>query len=222
MKLLTPNNHIVAVIDNINFLIDTGSPLSFSFDNTKTITINNTDYTLKVTNICPKFIADGLTGIDIGGFIGMDIIRKYGITMDFENSEITFSAIPKDNLCAVPIQIFMNSYITTNQISINKTPLQNVIIDTGAYIPNISSRFANSLTKTGEYYMDNSPTFGNLSGELLSGYLSVNDTDETPVKFGTMPNMLDAYGMFDAFVGVLHISKKYFVIDFENNTLLYK
>ena len=84
------NNHYIVEIDNKRFLIDTGWPYSFSFNNVGHVIIDNQLFplTTKPSNIGVEETRE-LVGIVPDGFIGMDIISKLGFTV-YKNGELEF------------------------------------------------------------------------------------------------------------------------------------
>ncbi|MCR4724628.1 MAG: hypothetical protein K5772_04225, partial [Clostridia bacterium] len=155
MKLTMPNNHPVVRLGGDSFIVDTGSPVSFHYSGPQAVEVAGQGYLLCADPFCDKETADALTGIDVGGFIGMDILQKSGLTIDLENGELDFAAVPDPDPAAeyaqIPFDLFMGLYVVTDGLFLRR-PLRGVIVDTGARIPYISSRLAGSLEKTGERY----------------------------------------------------------------------
>lgn len=228
MILLTPHEHIVASISNRNYIVDTGSPFSFNYEGLASLEIENRTFGFFQKAVCPKEVADELTGIDISGFIGMDIIKKTGLTIDFENQKIDFFADtdvvdPKD-YASLSFDLFMENYLVTNDIYLGHR-LNNAIIDTGAWVPYISNRLAAHFEHTGQEYIDKSPIYGELQGEYLKGEMTLRSSSREITRFvnmGTMPMMLDSWGMFDAVFGVKALTDKKIIIDFDKMVLLAK
>ena len=90
MKLYIPNNHIVTEIDGKFYIVDTGSPISFSFTGDEFIRIEGDEFVFSDLVACPKEMVDRLTGMDISGFIGMDIISNTSLSIDFEQERLEF------------------------------------------------------------------------------------------------------------------------------------
>ena len=86
------NNHYIINIDGEKYLLDTGSPFSFWVSNpVKELVIDGNKYPL---NSRPSnFNVDettNLVGIEVDGFIGMDIISATGLTI-YKNGTIEFA-----------------------------------------------------------------------------------------------------------------------------------
>ena len=94
MKLFMCNGHPVARLGGEYYIVDTGSPVSFHYADPQALEVAGQGYLLCASPFCDKETADALTGIDVGGFIGMDILQKSGLTIDLENSELEFAAVP--------------------------------------------------------------------------------------------------------------------------------
>ena len=226
MKLFMFNNHPVVQIDGQYFIIDTGSPFSFKFDGTREMQICGQSFTLSAPH-CTKRDVDTLTGADISGLIGMNVISKTGLTIDLKNGILEFSSNdqidPGKTSAVLSFELFEllgAKYIITNDIS-SDVPLNHVIIDTGAPISYVSSRLLPMLTPTGEHYEDLSPEFGGvLQGEYYNCNLFLNGfRTARPVKVGTMPGMLDLFGMFDAILGISSLTDDKIVFDFDRKEI---
>ena len=86
------NNHYIVNIDGRKYLLDTGSPFSFWVSNLiRELTIDGNKYQLN--NRPSNFNVSettNLVGIEVDGFIGMDIISVTGLTI-FKNGTIEFA-----------------------------------------------------------------------------------------------------------------------------------
>ncbi len=225
MKLTMPNNHPVVRLNGENFIVDTGSPVSFRYAGPQALEVAGQGYLLCASPFCDKETADALTGIDVDGFIGMDILQKSGLTIDLERGTLDFAALPDPDPSAeyarLPFELFMGLYVVTDGLYLQRQ-LRGVIIDTGARIPYITSRLAGVLETTGDPYEDLSAQFGNLSGEFLRGRLILPAEDRDvarSVDFGLMPKLLDLFGQFDGILGVTALTDKRIVFDFERRLL---
>jgi hypothetical protein len=228
MQLFLCNNHPVVNLGGGNFIVDTGSPCSFHYDGPLALEIGGQGFLLGSRGICDKEMADALTGTDIAGFIGMEILQKTGLTIDLERGTLDFACVPDEDASAVyaelAIDLFEGVYVVTDDLYLSRR-LNQVIVDTGARIPYITERLAGRLEETGEPYEDDSPQFGPLWGDLLRGNLMFGAADRDvvrSVKFGLMPEMLDLSGLFDGIVGIKELTDKRLVFDFERKVLRVK
>ena len=225
MKLLMCNDHPVVRLGGEHYIVDTGSPVSFHYAGPQALEVASRGYLLCASPFCDKETADALTGIDVGGFIGMDILQKSGLTIDLENSELEFAAVPGPDPAAevaeLPFDLFMGLYVVTDALFLRRQ-LKNVIVDTGARIPYAASRLTQFLKKTGEPYEDLSSQFGTLRGEFFEGGLVLPAAGRDvvrSVRFGLLPEVLDRSGLFDGIVGVTALTDKRLVFDFKRRVL---
>jgi len=225
MKLIPANDHIVIEINSSKYLVDTGAPGSVDFIN-PTINVNGnifrTNNLLKnATN--PKQI-ETLTGVDnIAGIIGMDIIQFFGgIVVDFDNNifDWTNGSVTNTNLPSFPIKvltIFGGSYILTESLLLDGTPLPKVVIDTGAFISYVQRRYLSPSKITTTTYTDFNPILGKISGYFYNGELKTTSQTLAGELFGELPELIN----FSAVIGLKAISCHYVKIDLNNNLLYF-
>ena len=228
MQLYLCNDHPVVNLGGEQYIVDTGSPVSFHYGGLQALEIGGQGFLLGSRGICDKETADALTGTDIAGFIGMEILQKTGLTIDLEQGTLDFACVPDPDASAVyaelSFDLYEGAFIVTDDLYLRRR-LRGVIVDTGARIPYITSRLAEKLEQTGETYEDDSPLYGSLCGELLRGDLMFGATDRDVVRsvqFGLMPQLLDLSGMFDGIVGMKELTDKRLVFDFEKKVLRVK
>ena len=219
MKLYLPNNHIVVNIQEEYYIVDTGSPISFSFLSKKEIEINDIIFQFNNTIGCSKKVADELTNMNISGFIGLDILRQTNLCVDFADKTLFFdNHFLKGNelhYSGIPFSLFQSMYIITSSLYLGKQ-LNNAIIDSGARISYLSSRLLPLLECSDEMYSDISPEYGALEGYYYYGDLKhVKSDDSRHIKVGQLPEMLDVFGLFDAIIGVTDLTDSRLIIDFD-------
>ena len=156
MKLVKSNGYVIAEIERNLFVVDTGSPVSFNYVGLDQLTIDGRSYTIDASVLCPKEKADSITGVDLAGFIGMDILGKTNLTIDHENEELLFgikdNVKPGPDFYFLPFNYLMGSYVVTDNILLNDEPIGKALIDTGAPTSFVSGRIAKRLEKTDEHY----------------------------------------------------------------------
>ena len=199
------NNHILVNIDDEYYVIDTGSPYSFFYNDEK-ITIDGKEYTSN-RQLASRQEVEKLVGAEINGFIGFDIISKTGITVDFLENTIMFD-VKQGHIC-----YFLNSdegYCCTKDCVINGKQLERTIIDSGACISYVNRKFLDLSKKTGETYIDYSPIIGKISGEYYEvaiDKVTLGSGDyHHVIKVGKMTSDMERIGV-DAFIGLLDIIK---------------
>ncbi len=154
------NNHYIVDIDDHKYLIDTGSPISFWVSKPiREITINGKNYYLKSRSIDFNVEAtNNLVGVEVDGFIGMDIISTTGLTI-YKNGDIEFSVNEIDGkeipmTTGWPLAINIGCNLMTGKF----------IIDTGAkYGYGVSGLF---YQQPFNHVHDYNPSLGHLDGDL--------------------------------------------------------
>ena len=232
MNLLTPNGHIVTTIADRNYIIDTGSPISFNYEGIPSLELGGQKFDFSRLAACSRKELIGLTGMDIAGLIGTDILAETGLTIDLEGKTLAFSAdsdnIDSNEYVCLSFDYFlgktMGRYLVTEDVFMGRQ-LRNAIIDTGAPVPYVSAGLTALFEHTGELYEDFSPSYGILKGEYLRGELILKHHPQQvsrSVKVGLMPELLDMFGLFDAILGVTAFTDKKIIFDFNKMKLLVK
>lgn len=124
------NNHYIINIEGNNYLLDTGSPVSFSLKpGLNSVIINQRRYSLpyNVMNLDIEATRE-LVGMDVDGFIGMDIICQTSLTI-YKDGRIEFRALPEqgnrlemlaDSYGLIKLKVSSNDYVSA------------YLVDTGA------------------------------------------------------------------------------------------
>ncbi len=238
MELLLFNGHHVVRIDGNNYVVDTGSPVTFNYLGLDALEIDGERYPFRndVEPPCSRAQLYWLTGRRMAGIIGLDVIRRTGLTIDLENGTLDF-AVPEeeaDGPCAVlPFSFSAGQTIVTDAVSLGcgagERVLRNVIIDTGATVSYVSEGCAGCLEATGELLEDYSPMLGqHISGHYLKGEVLLpadGGKRSRRVKLGIMPEMLEkAIGMqlgcCDAVLGISALTDRRIVFDFNRMEIL--
>lgn len=228
-EYLISNGHHLVKIDNKVFVVDTGSPISFSIaEDFKFVVINDNTYEMK-NNIVRinKNELNEFTGFNIDGFIGSDILSKIGgIGFNkIEKSIIFASGIDFHNGVRVPIKLF--GALGMNYIDIKLIAGGNnisALLDTGACMSYIDPEIA-EFGKPDGNAEDYSPTFG--------GWIKTTKV-KLPVIIGsqtqdismaimtrTIQTQLSMFG-YKAVLGVNEIHWEKLSIDLRNNELVYE
>lgn len=218
MKFYLDNSHIlVDLLTNKErkaiFIIDTGSPISFSLKNDiSRVYINDVIFPINY-NSSETFSnnIEELVNEDVSGLIGMDILNNTGLTIDYLNNELHFESRDGHIFC------FLNDYnglkSTKENVVINKKILKNVVFDTGAPISYVSKEYLNDKDKANTEYHDSNPLIG-----VIDGYLYKARIDKVTlgsgdyghdVTVGSIPDSLLKFG-FDA------ILNPYLIVENEN------
>ena len=155
------NNHYIVEIEGKKYLIDTGSPISFWVSNpVMQITIDGNAYCLHNR---PANLNVGetraLVGIEVDGFIGMDIISKTGLTI-YKEGCIKFGA---DEVNGVEIAMTTSWPL---MVSIGCNMMNGkFVIDTGArYGYGVEGLFYG--LNPYDYVKDYNPGLGHLNSDI--------------------------------------------------------
>ncbi len=223
MELLMYRDHPAVRIGGNEYVVDTGSGRSFNYLRLRSLSIGPRTYPFWHEKHCSKSVLDELTGRDMAGIIGLDVISETGLTIDLEHMTLDFAALKEDEHGPLAVLPFDRRYgvVTTDAVSISRRlfdhRLQNAIIDTGAIVPYISQKHFRLLKETGETYEDSSPMFGRLAGEYRAGDIVLDGgrgKRTRAVRFGKMPQNLESMRVFDAVLGVSALTDRRIVFDF--------
>ena len=170
------NNHFIIDIKGEKYLLDTGSPNSFSFTNKRELIINNRTYPLgRPSMYVNRIETERFVGMKLDGFIGLDIIYSNGLTIN-KNGNIDFKAEELFEGKKYPIyrgKGYLCIPVTCNDIG------GDLMIDTGAkYGYGIQELFVNKTPVN--RVIDYSPSFG--------GYL---ESDLYNLKIDRLSNNLE-------------------------------
>lgn len=178
MKFELLDNLITVEIEARNYLVDTGSNMSFSLnDNNLDLVINDKNYLLK-PNLASAIVKDTLNhlipGKVVDGVIGTDIIIGNNLSIDYLNKEIYFDIVkpPYDFIEQYFIlfevklgYLFTNMYLYSDKLT--------MLIDSGAKIGYVKSEYLDLSKPLGEYE-DWSPELGKMEGKLYGFYDSLH------------------------------------------------
>lgn len=205
------NNHILINIEtNLGdkvCVFDTGSPLTFFFDNVSEYTIEGRTYSVRpnplaamLAMVKPKI--EEMIGAAIDGFIGTDLILNNSVVINFPNKELHITSDklqfgnsdPMSDIHGLPIF----------EISINGVKLR-AAFDSGAMYSFVSS---NSVDKLGlkplnRTFKDFNPMFGAFEISLFNGEIKVGETNlglQTIAIGSGYDQSLQMIGV-DAFIG---------------------
>jgi len=213
-KLIIKNDHLLTIIDNKYYLIDTGCPFSFNINDDESIKINNKICELRK---CPISINEISTfiGIDIYGYLGTNtlasfknaVINKKEMMISFnENIDNDISSLAYD------IDIFNERNHLICFLNVNNHKNIKTCLDTGAHLP----LFKNKL-------MINKPI--DKRKELTHfGYFNLN-IYESIIKIQNGIFKMESLEMnreltlnlpYDAFIGINQLFDEKFIIDFES------
>lgn len=189
------NGHHLACIDGALFVIDTGSPLSFSLkDGLDEVTINGERCSLVHNPFCVNSAdVNGLVGTEVSGFIGMDLLCRFGsVTFDKKTMTVCFSGsiTPSEST-----ELQVRSIMGIKKSPILQLPVKvrnqtvSALLDTGAFLGYIAPGLAADAEVCGIAH-DFNPQIGEITGEKCRIKLTVG-SQEYDTELVKMPQILE-------------------------------
>lgn len=216
-RLMESNKHFVVEINDNNFVLDTGAN-SATVSNINSVRINDKDYHLGKTFEVTKEELQKLTGMNVSGIIGLDILKD-GFTINRKEQTITFGNDDLDLSDAKVINLDRGLLYTFDFKFLGRT--YRAILDSGAIISYLDINLDN-LNETG-YSYDYSPLIKEeINGKSYDILINTNGIDY-PIKIGTpKPKLLSVLKMLgvNGVIGFYDLFKEYARI--ENNKLYLK
>ena len=184
------NNHYIVQIDGKNYLIDTGSPVSFwTSKPINEVVIGDHAYNLKHPPY--RFNSEetnALVGVEVDGFIGMDVISQTGLTI-YKDGEIMFRVMGREGN-QIPMTKNWPLVVSCGSNMMNG----KFIIDTGAkYGYGVSGLFYNKESYAHVY--DYNPSLGHLDSDIyhldivIGGQNKTIDVCNNRIVGSTLMNM---------------------------------
>ncbi len=230
MNIEIYNNHILAKVQtNLGqktCVVDTGSPTTFFFDNVTVFEIDSSTHEVPPFATIANFAVnreeiENLIGQTIDGFIGSDLMRRYGnIHIDFPAKEIHFgenfpplaNVFPMSNVMGVPVfDVSFNGHIL------------RTAFDSGAMYSFVSQATANDigLESTGERLQDFHPGFGAFEIELFKGTVSVGKVNLGTHLIGTAPHYNEVLRLLGvgAFIGIDTLKENAILLSYNQNEI---
>lgn len=212
------NGHLIALIGDGRYLIDTGSPISFGDGR---VTIDKTNHQL-ATDLIPGLTITSLSeqvGTPLNGLIGADILQKHrGLFVWNYKNEINFKRCQSSE--ATPITLIQG--IPVVNITINGQDV-HACIDTGAQYSYVSAHLAKDTPRE-ERVTDFYPTLGTFTAEQVKlTYQEPSNNETKSFLFAVLPSNLDHLLQMldsDVILGLdwLREGKSHFQIDYQNET----
>lgn len=195
LKLKIVNSHyLIETGDSKFFLIDTGSPMSFSRGVVTSITLGGTDYPLQSNEaMIDNINSSGLFQEQVEGLIGMDVLCGHTFEFDKVSGTVRIDAAidEEDYHHTVPMEIsnIMGQINVIIAVKVNGRPVRT-IIDTGAWISYLSSQYLSSSETIGTI-QDYNPVLGDFETTKHNVRLSLGEFEQN-ISVGKMPPLLEA------------------------------
>jgi hypothetical protein len=192
------NNYLILIIDEKQWLIDTGAPQSFgcgelNFSPGIVHTIPDSYMGMNIQDVCQ------MGQIEVDGILGVDILSRYDLLFNLPQNQLTVSQTPL-SLTGIELQIEEIMNIPILEVIVNQKAVR-LFFDTGAYISYTDEDILSGLANQGEID-DFLPGIGvfrtktYLTESQLNGYKQI-------MKFGTSPEILQMMLMVTGTNGIL-------------------
>jgi len=197
--LIISNNHYLAQIDGRNFVIDTGSPLSFGSSRSLSFA-GETKNLLPMRALGSRESMVNLVKTQVDGLIGTDFMMEHEITLDKKSMKIIVDehriipagSIGMGMLDAVLIKGFPNMWIELNGKHVK------AVLDTGACISYASKSLVDGLPIVGTA-TDYNPNLGSFSTNLYEVCYSIKGLTGS-ISIGTLSSIyhfaLERFGFY--------------------------
>ena len=216
------DGHLIFDYEGQKVLVDTGSPVSISRN-------SRFNFLGQEHKCMTSFGGNDITtiselmGYNIDVLMGMNMIEKYCLLIDYKNETVAFSMenIPFEPRCSTPIiQGQMGEICITLMINGQRI---NLALDTGARISYIDKSFTLGKNKI-ETRDDFNPLVGQFQTPIYAMEASIEE-QEFPVNFGVLPAMLamplKLIGIYGA-IGFDLFNSFVVLLDFKTNVLSIK
>jgi hypothetical protein len=227
-EYLISNGHHLVNIENKILVLDTGSPISFSINGDfNSINIKGIKYGLNNNLVrLNSSVLNDFIGVNIDGFLGMDILSKTGgVQLDKINKRIVFaSGMVPLGCIKIPlnlVDVFGMNYLEMKFIAggVNISAL----FDTGACISYINPEIARLGIFDGNT-RDYSPTFGGWieTTKIKLPVMIASQSQDLSMAIMTtaIKSQLSILG-YKAVLGINEIQWDVMSIDIKNNELVY-
>jgi hypothetical protein len=213
------DGHVIVQVNNFDYIVDTGSPISFGRGTT--VFINGKKF--PINNIGPSGLtADSistLSGLKVDGLIGMDILIHFDVL--FTQDQITFSDTPINHAeTAIKLPI-IDAAMEVPIISLNiGHEDRRLFFDTGAKLSYLSDDLLDG-TPIGEM-KDFYPTIGTFKTNVYKIDVIIGGKVET-LTFGSLPlsiRMLLEIGQTKGIIGTELLNKYSIILSNLNKTLV--
>ncbi len=197
-------------IDGEIFVIDTGSPVSFTFKENNTMSLKTLPFELPGNMLgIKKEEIEKLIGTELSGFIGLDLILRNGMTIDKGTGSVMFETDTEGMFYSFPVRFrtIHGIGLVDMECEINGKEVK-AIFDTGASIGYVYKSLIGDSECIGEV-TDYGPAFGGeIKTKKYKTSVSIGD-------FTTKTEMAKMTFAVEAEVGLLGYKAIFGLNDFE-------
>lgn len=224
LPLTTSNGHFIVTVDNKNFILDTGSPVSYSFTEKPTFVLFG-DKHLTFLPFPIKGAAkeiEDLVHMPIGGIIGLSTMKELKrMEISKEEGYVKFGGDSSaDDSSSIPIKEYMG--VLTIGLKVNGKDTR-VILDTGARIDYMDPSLLDTSNAI-SHERDYNPILGHFEVDGYKTTYGIGDQEVEAITYGAT-DMLKNYVLSMGIRGVSGVvglnaifeKMKACSVDFENN-----
>jgi ankyrin repeat protein len=184
-QLAQVNNHIIATIDDCEFLVDTGSPTSFCTSGRISLMGQHSKVAKDFMGLTGETLSKSIN-YPVSGLIGTDILAKYHIVFDLPNAQLLVSeeAIELTGN-SIELQSFMGIPILAVTVQAEHLLF---FFDTGAPVSYWQSEELSQYLQLC-LYKDFYPMIGDFETELYLAKFTIG-TEAYELKTGVLPELL--------------------------------
>lgn len=228
LPLTTSNGHFIVTIDDKNYILDTGSPVSYSFaDKTSFVLFGDKHLTfLPFPLKGVKEEIKGLVNMPVSGIVGLDTMKELKrMEISKEDGYVKFGGedIPDSTAYSIPFE--ENNGVLTIGIKVNGKDTR-VILDTGARIDYMDPSLLDTSNSIG-HESDYNPILGHFEVDGNKTTYGIGDKEFETITYGAT-DMLKNYVLSMGIRGVsgvvglnaLFEKMKACSVDFENNEVM--
>lgn len=224
LPLTTSNGHFIVTIDDKNYILDTGSPVSYSFTE-KTTFVPFGDKHLIFLPFPLKGVKEEieeLVNMPIHGIIGLDTMKELKrMEISKEGGYVKFGGDSVSDSTGYSIPFEENNGVLTIGIKVNGKNTR-VILDTGARIDYMDPSLLDTSNAI-SHERDYNPILGNFEVDGYKNTYVIDDQEIETITYGAT-DMLENYVLSMGIRGVFGVVglnaifcvAKEFTIDYEN------
>ena len=185
LPLTTSNGHFIVTVDNKNFIIDTGSPVSYSFTDKPTFVLFG-DKHLTFLPFPIKGSAkeiENLVHMPIDGIIGLSTMKELKrMEISKEKGYVKFGGDSVSDSAGYSIPFEENNGVLTIGIKVNGKDTR-VILDTGARIDYLDSSLLNTSNAV-RHERDYNPILGHFEVDGYRTTYGIGDQEIETITYG--------------------------------------
>ena len=205
------DGHTIVTINNVRYLLDTGSPISFG--EVPVVSIDGKDFALQPSALGMTIEKiNRLSGLQIDGLMGMNILQQFDVRITPHETFFSSTTFPlADNAVSLPI---VDSIMTIPVVQIGIAgETHRLYFDTGAKLAYLHEDLLEGQESNGEMN-DFYPTIGTFTVPTHRVSIDIGGQQPETMTFGVLPPPLKPLLYFGNIKGILgsELLRKYNVV----------